>query len=170
SIIEATSSRVGKEWEPLVASSLSDRKVRYVGEEGTGTRYRKKGVSQGSGLSPILYAFHSVGIAEEISKGPTSNDRGDKWEIIIIIYADDVCIAIASETADGLKEGIRTARASALKWAEKEHMELAPQKEELLVCGGRAEGLLLEQSLPELSGKVKHEVKWLGVWLHFPDK
>ncbi|KAF4737327.1 hypothetical protein FOZ62_009062, partial [Perkinsus olseni] len=71
---------------------------------------------------------------------------------------------------EGLVYGITRARQAAKAWAEREGFSLAEAKEELWVGGGDLTRALIGDRLPELRGKIKEEVKWLGLTMRSSPK
>ncbi|KAF4697231.1 hypothetical protein FOZ60_009857 [Perkinsus olseni] len=129
-------------WQNVEAAGRVVTLANSSGEHAT--RLRTKGVSQGSGLSPRLFVLDSCGMVDEIKKAhqeDENNPDAPKYDINVIMYADDLCVGAAKA------------------WAEREGFSLAEAKEELWVGGGDLTRALIGDRLPELRGKIKEEAE-----------
>ncbi|KAF4649445.1 hypothetical protein FOZ61_001323, partial [Perkinsus olseni] len=102
----AVATRVGAQWTRLVTSFLQGRAVTLVSSSGEhATRLRTKGVGQGSGLSPRLFVLDSCGMVDEIKKAhqeDENNPDAPQYDINVIMYADDLCVGVKSDSIEGL--------------------------------------------------------------------
>ena len=112
------------------------------------------GVPQGSVLGPLLWNVYYDGVfGAEVPDGVT-----------LVGYADDLAVVAVAKTGTQLKAKIDLTLVGVTEWLRGRHLELAPEKTEVVLLSGR-------RRLPDISVRVgdneivsRRCLKYLGVW------
>lgn len=129
---------------------------RWVREEHTGNHEMTAGVPQGSILGPTLWniMYDTVLNTEHMGEG-----------VELIAYADDLAVLVTAENQRTLEFRTNNALEIINEWMSDNHLELAPQKCEVLPLNGKKPLPGLKIQLGTHTLKIVKQARYLGVIL-----
>lgn len=134
----------------IICSYFTDRKIKVTGKDIIDVTV---GVPQGSVLGPTLWNILYDGILRQ--------DLGEG--VKAIGYADDLAVVITADEADTLERVTNEALRRINVWMRGHHLELAPEKTEIVILKGKRRCRNVVFEIQGLQIAAKKAIKYLGI-------
>lgn len=139
----------------ILASYLSQRKLKYNSDEGTKYYDVTAGVPQGSVLGPLLWNIMYDGILRlELPEKTT-----------IVGFADDIAIVVTAKHIHEIEAAINAAVAKIKNWLVANELQLADHKTEAVLISSRKKVEFVSFQVGEQTIVSKQAIKYLGVMI-----